>query len=175
MKRLKEELTASGASIESPEIDANQLTGMRRLHVLHSRALKPSKSEAQPVADSSRKASTGDLPHTKVASIKEVTVTGKATSSSPKVLAEGEEGLFGLSRTVTILVFLGGGALLIILSYVIYKYFSWRPKMVARKGYKAVAKSKGLDLTDSDAAGETSSGIPSNRNSVPGLIVASKG
>ena len=169
MKQLKEELSVSGSSLAAPEIDANQLSGMRRLHVLHSRALKslkPDKKESK-TPEVKRESSTAI---DKVAPSKP-----KALATAPKILAEEDEGLFGLSRAVTILIFLGAGILIISLSYVVYKYFSWKPKMVARKGYKAVVKSKGLNVGDSDAAGgESSSPVTSNRAAAPGLIVASK-
>jgi len=174
MKQLKEELSNSGASLAAPEVDANQLSGMRRLHVLHSRAMKSLKPEIQETKASEPK------PKRDLASIDK----GRPKVPSPKpksnyewkLLVEDEEGgLFGLSRTVTILVFLGGGILIILLSYVIYKYFSWKPRMVARKGYKAVVRSKGLNVNDSDdAAGQSSSPTVSNRAAAPGLIVASK-
>jgi hypothetical protein len=179
MKQLKEELSQIGASVSAPDVDAGQLTGMRRLRLLHSRVKKSLETE-KPAKDAKSESVTQE--NIKAVKIEETVSTDGSVKKEIKavtikrVLAEGEEGLLGMSRTTTILVFLGGALFIIFMSYLTYKYIKWKPKMVAKKGYKAVAKSKGIDVNDSDAVGGESSGSAptTGRSGAPALIVASK-
>lgn len=175
MEALKKELAEVGARIDAPDIDANQFSGMRRLRILHARAQKP---------ETPKKSDAVESESHDVHSVRKVTIersTGKDGSTKHKVtettvevrkaLLAADGGVWGLSRGATIGVFVGGGVLLLIIAFVIYKYVSWKPKMVARKGYKAVSKSKGLNVpseADEAAAASSSSGPPR----APELIVA---
>ena len=185
MKNLKEKLSEMGHGFEAPDIDVNQLSGMRRLHVLHARARKADDKGGKLVVTSAQQpedTARSLKPVASEQSVPAVTVPADRTESKvteaavvPRVLAEGGEGLFGLSRTASILIFAGGVVFIILLSYVIYKYMSWKPKMVARRGYRAISKSKGLDVTDSDVGAvdsPTTSPINSSRPIAPNLIVA---
>ena len=82
-----------------------------------------------------------------------------------KVLVTADGGVWGMSKAVTIVVFVLGSSFLLLVAFVVYKYLSWKPKMVARKGYRAVTKSKGLAVTESgtDGGGEASEGARSPR------------
>lgn len=66
------------------------------------------------------------------------------------------EGLFGFSIALTVAIFACGAAATILLVYIAYKYATWRPKMVARKGYRAVSKSKGLAAAESERGSDSS-------------------
>ena len=64
------------------------------------------------------------------------------------VLATSEGFISGMSQTASIAVVVGGVVGLLLISYLIYKYFTWKPKLIARRGYRAVAKSKGISGVD---------------------------
>lgn len=179
MEALKKELSEVGARIDAPDVDENQFTGMRRLRILHSRAMKASDAESVSKNPSSQNDDTHDTKTVRKVTIERTTdkdgsVKHKVTETTVEVrkaLVAAEGGVWGMSRSATIGVFVGAAVFLLLLSYVVYKYMSWKPKMVARKGYKAVSKSKGLTVSETDeaAADSTSSGGVLR---APGLIVA---
>jgi hypothetical protein len=173
MKSLKEELSTVGASLSVPDVDLNQLTGMRRLRLLHSRANKDLNIDSPATKEKSPLTNQDNIKAVKIEESVSTNGSVKTTTRSVsvlRVLAENDQGLFGLSRTATVLIFLGVSVFVILVSYLTYKYITWKPKMVARKGYRAVTRSKGLDVADSDAGAESSGG----RTAAPALIVAGK-
>jgi hypothetical protein len=161
MEELKRDLNLVGASVKSVDVDPSSVNGIRRLRVLHAKAISEPKPAAKAVssAGGSEKVTIGKHESTPASQ-----VLLKNIPRSQSIIAAEFEGWFGLSKNATIAIIAGGAVLLILLSYVLYKYISWKPKMVARKGYRAVSKSKGLTVTDSGADGAadvSDSGRPS--------------
>ena len=137
MQELKKELSLKGSHISAPDVDPKMFSGIRRLKILQSKA-HLTKDQKPSVTITSTNI---DFEHHEI----------------PLVLSEG---FAGLSQTASIAIGVSGGVLLLLIAYVVYKYLKWKPKMVARKGYRAVSKSKGL-ASASENAGDSSDGTPS--------------
>lgn len=146
MQKLKGELRRIGAHVKSDDItDPDDFTGIRRLRILHKKAIDEQATTVAP---------RGEPPLTAQATVvttpEAVTKASVTTDSKSLTMLSSEDGFIsGLSTWESVGVILGGAVFLAILSYVIYKYLQWRPKQIARKGYRAVAKSKGLQQEDS--------------------------
>jgi len=161
MQRLHKELGEIGASFEVPDIDPRQLDGIRRLRLLHANASKLKAPISGKTIDSGIAMTNSKETRTHVKPEDRKFEKSFVTTS----------GLFGLSIGVTIGIFVGSAVLIVLVAYVAYKYATWRPKMIARKGYKAVSKSKGLLVSESDG-GYESAPTPSRQQVAPSIIVA---
>lgn len=154
MRELKKELELKGASLASPDVDPNLFSGMKRLRILQTKAhvkKNPSGSNKQQHGD--------------VVSVTTTQVDIEHTPHPGKELML-SEGFGDLSRGASIGIGLAAGVVLLLVIYVVYKYMSWKPKMIARKGYRAVSRSKGLGGVDGGEAGGESSD-PSKASSGP--------
>lgn len=138
MQRLKREMDRAGIAMAlDTDADPEQFSGMRRLRVLHKKAL-----EAQASAAKSSPEKLDDAPV-----VSNTTTTASPTPPVPHlamVSSEDDGFISGMSTGGSIALVVGCGVLAVLIGFVIYKYSRWRPKQIARKGYRAVAKSKGL-------------------------------
>ena len=148
MQRLHKELSEIGAKVEVPDVDPRHLDGIRRLRLLHANAsrTKSASHEKTKTIGKPKPAPTPKPKGSRSLKAKQLTI-GKAFVVM--------DGLFGLSIEATVGIFVGAAVVLILLGYLVYKYATWRPKMVARKGYRAVSKSKGIAVSESDGGTES--------------------
>jgi hypothetical protein len=132
MQTLKQELEKIGAGLNAPDQDPMSFTGVRRLRLLYSNNHKDSHSVVSRTHDFGSK--------------KHPTTHRKIHSKSPlkAALMTSDGFISGMSQAGSVAVVVGGVLGLLLISYLIYKYFTWKPKLVARRGYRAVAKSKGI-------------------------------
>jgi hypothetical protein len=171
MEMLKKELSEVGATVVSVDVDPSKFTGIRRLRIIHARAKKdahPADGETKSFDSlSSVKRPSAPTPSNSREILR--AADGKAMVGKPEIVAADFEGFGGYSKEASIGIIAGAVGLFIMLSYVIYKYMTWKPKMVARKGYRAVTKSKGIANPDSGAeAGNEASDVARQ----PPLIVS---
>ena len=108
MEALKKELSEVGARIDAPDVDANQFTGMRRLRILHSRAMKASDAESVSKNPSSQNDDTHDTKTVRKVTIERTTdkdgsVKHKVTETTVEVrkaLVAAEGGVWGIEVLV---------------------------------------------------------------------------
>ena len=141
MQELKQELERVGSSLNSPEQDPMSFSGIRRLRLLYSNSHKAPHSSPH------------SSPHLSHDSTKKDKDSHKSDTHDSKVpiravLAMSDGFISGMSQSASIAVVVGSMIGLLLISYLIYKYFTWKPKLIARRGYRAVAKSKGISAVD---------------------------
>ena len=188
MQQLKKEMSEIGQSINSPDIDPNRYSGIRRLRILHAQArarttLAPSEpivAATQPVVQTQAKTVDSATAQPAMSEIAEVAtpkpneavptaspiiaVGGKPKpdtlpTKSPKAFPKTSFFIAGYSTGASIGIIIGCSFLLLVAAYVAYKYMTWKPKLIARKGYRAVAKSKGISGVQESPVAASSDGI----------------
>ena len=137
MQELKQELEKVGSNLNSPEQDPMSFSGIRRLRLLYSNSHKTPHSPAHLSRESTHKDATSRK-----------STTPNSQSPLKAVLVTSDGFISGMSQTASIAVVIGSVIGLLLISYLIYKYFTWKPKLIARRGYRAVAKSKGISAMD---------------------------
>ena len=147
MQALKKELDEKGARVLSPDVDPNLFSGIKRLRILQAKA-----SHQSPT----------------VTVTKVEIIHSKTNVESPTSEVSFWEGIAGLSTGVSIAILIGIVIFVFLASFVVYKYMSWKPKMSARKGYRAVSRSRGLGSAEDSAAADSSD----NNKSPPALLQA---
>ncbi len=145
MQRLKQELEKVGARLNEHDLsDPDNFSGIRRLRILHKKALETHDQTSPTFAPVDLAIAQGNTTRAPVR---------RPRSKSEAIHMVEEAGGFipGLSTGASIGVVVGGSVLLAIVGFVVFKYMQWRPKQIARKGYKAVAKSKGIQQDEGSA------------------------
>ena len=137
MQELKQELEKVGSSLNPPQQDPMSFSGIRRLRLLYSNSHKTPQSESHQPHGRTKKEGGSNMP-----------AVAQPKNTIRAVLATSEGFISGMSQTASIAVVVGGVVGLLLISYLIYKYFTWKPKLIARRGYRAVAKSKGISGVD---------------------------
>lgn len=136
MQELKQELEKIGAGFNAPQQDPMSFTGVRRLRLLYANSHKHPRPDVERLHDPLHK--------------KNISTQREIHSNSPikANLVSSDGFISGMSQSASVAVVVGGVLGLLLISYLIYKYFTWKPKLIARRGYRAVAKSKGISGVD---------------------------
>ena len=138
MQELKQELEKVGANLSAPDQDPTDFSGIRRLRLLYSKAHEGGTHSTRPSREAGIKRAHAVSKHQSV----------HPDSPTRVILVTSDGFISGMSESASIAVVVGSVVGLLLISYLIYKYFTWKPKLIARRGYRAVAKSKGISGVD---------------------------
>jgi len=146
MQELKQELEKVGSSLNSPEQDPMSFSGIRRLRLLYSNSHKGPRATINQQQGPRFEETDSHKP------------AGSHSKNTPRAVLVMSDGFIsGMSQSASVAVVVGSVVGLLLISYLIYKYFTWKPKLIARRGYRAVAKSKGISGVE-DVVEATSNG-----------------
>jgi hypothetical protein len=118
----------------APQIE--NLSGMRRLKAIHEKSVK-SRKETEALNKGNE-----DMSPAPVQVIATTPAVAHMVAEEP--MAEGDKKSFPVWAIVVISIV--GGLFLILIGIIGWKYQNWKPKAIARKGYRATKKSQGLSL-----------------------------
>jgi hypothetical protein len=148
MQKLKHELEQIGATIDSRETDPAEFTGIRRLRMLYAKAHEGSAGHI--ILNQGKTAKIPPKLSPLVPKARLDTKPLPADLNEKKTVVKADGFIAGYTQGQSVAIVVGSSFTLLLLSYIVYKYVTWKPKLIARKGYRAVAKSKGISGVDSE-------------------------